>query len=182
MLSSRKTSPTGILSPSENYNSSNRKGAALAPSALLFYKPRHPSTTNSQLNSRVKSAWCENHQNTNASYYSCTHDADEEAIYYCRKCAQLLIEQGFEVHPIQESGSNNSNQVRSSFREGPRFPYPEREGEIQGFLKVLQEREQMLEGSESQIKDILIASEEFYGQQIEEINEYFEAVIQSLEL
>lgn len=186
MLSSRNSSHRKLCSPATDHINSGNKTSSLSTPALLFYKP-----TNSPPPPAKPQQICENHQTTTATFYSCTHDDEEEIIFYCNKCAGLLTEQGFEVHSINDL--ENTKPIIYSNSEGkpPKnqpvnipvaYPYPEREEEVEQFLDKLSANMNILSGSTEQVRDILVSSEEFYGQQIEEVNEYFETIIQSLEL
>ena len=82
MLSTVKSMPFRKRGSLENVQPITRNNSITTP-ALLFYQPQHSQFS------------CLNHPSHAAHYYSLTRDEDQEAIYYCEKCAGLLLNQGF---------------------------------------------------------------------------------------
>lgn len=79
------------------------------------------------------------------------------------------------------SPSQNST-AGSRFRTNQSISRNPREAEITAFLQELKEMRGAIGSTKQTIKDKLIESEEFYGEQLEEINDYFSLIIKSLEL
>jgi lipid A disaccharide synthetase len=80
------------------------------------------------------------------------------------------------------SGSRVRNERKNRYKKKEFCLYPERRGEVENFLSYINSVVEEIEENNVQIREILINSEEFYGKQIEEINEYFETILHSLEL
>ena len=82
----------------QNSANSSRSNLNMGHAYNAIQKQNNISLNNNSLR-------CYNHYNIYAEYISCTTDGQE--IYYCDKCARLLVEQGFEVSPLSEEASQS---------------------------------------------------------------------------
>lgn len=77
----------------QNSANSSRTNINMGHTYTAMQKQNNISLNNNSLQ-------CYNHRTTCAEYLSCTTDGQE--IYYCEKCARLLVDQGFDVTPLSE--------------------------------------------------------------------------------
>jgi DNA-binding transcriptional MerR regulator len=139
--------------------------------ALLFYQPQAVQEQRglSRQDSGVSSGLsCENHPNK-AARFATQSEEEDDPIYYCEKCAQRLAEQGFPIVSISElvgaesrrtepfSGSISRKSSKKSLNCS-KFPFPERQQEIETFLSTLEEVKEELDENTSQVKETLIGS------------------------
>jgi len=136
---------------------------------------------NKQSQERLNSGRCDNHPAKDATYY--VNGEDDQAIYYCEKCAILTASQGFLVNKLKDKPPQEPSPKKlarcktlgaNRYMSSDTSKYHMREAEVKSLVTSLEVTARQLQNKQTSLDAAVSRSQQQFQHEVGYVNEYFD--------